>query len=179
MMLKNPSRLEVMKLLSLLLLVAMVACAPSASRLNTDGLSSATVIRNFKPDKGESAPYPVGQQVSFSYNLERAGFVTLVAFDDNGRTYDIERSVATKAGLQTLPRADDVTGTGGKAAYIVDPPVGPQRVFLIYTDRAALTGTRISGKFAAADLPKTIKAYITATGSSVYDVAETRFEVVK
>jgi hypothetical protein len=103
----------------------------------------------------------------------------LVAFDDNGRTYDIERSVSTKAGAQTLPRADDLTGTGGKAAYIVDPPTGPQRVFLIYTDRAALTGTRISGNFAAADLPKIIKAYITATGSSAYDVSETRFEVVK
>jgi hypothetical protein len=168
-----------MKLLSALLLLAMVSCAPSASRLNTDGLSSAAVIRNFKPDKGEAAAYPVGQQVSFSYSLERAGFITLVAFDDNGRTYDIERSVAVKAGAQSLPRADDVTGTGGKAAYIVDPPLGPQRVFLIYTDRTAPIGTRISGNFAAADLPKTIKAYISASGSSVYDVSETRFEVVK
>ena len=168
-----------MKFLPLLLLAAMVACAPNANRLNTDTLSSAAVIRSFVPDKGENAPYPVGQQVSFSYTLERAGFITLVAFDDDGRTYDIERSVATKAGAQSLPRADDQTSTGGKAAYIVDPPLGPQRVFLIYTDRAAPTGTRISGNFAAADLPKIIKSYISATGSSVYDVSETRFQVVK
>lgn len=163
----------------LLLLTAMVACAPGASSLNTTGLSSVDTIRSFLPDKGENAQYTVGKQVSFSFTLGRAGFITLVAFDDNGRTYDIERSVATKAGINTLPSATDVSGTGGKAAYIVDPPVGPQRVFLIFTDRAAPAGTRISGNFAADDLPKIIKTYITLTGSSNYDVAETRFEVVK
>ncbi len=166
-------------LMSALLLTAMVACAPGVSRLNTTGLSSVATIRAFVPDKGENAQYNVGKQVSFSFTLGRAGFITLVAFDDNGRTYDIERSVATKAGPNTLPRAGDVSGTGGKAAYIVDPPVGPQRVFLIFTDRPAPTGTRISGNFTSDDLPRIIKTYINLTGSSNYDVAETRFEVVQ
>ena len=164
---------------SMLLLTALVACAPGVSRLNTDGLSSVTTIRSFVPDKGENAQYNVGKQVGFSFTLGRAGFITLVAYDDNGRTYDIERSVATKAGANTLPRAGDVTATGGKAAYIVDPPTGPQRVFLIFTDRPAPAGTRITGNFASDELPKIIKTYITLTGSSNYDVAETRFEVVQ
>ena len=168
-----------MKLLSLLLLVAMVACAPSASRLDTTGLSNITTIRSFLPDKGENAAYTIGQQVSFSYTLGRAGFITLIAFDNNGRIDDLERSVATKAGANTLPRASDLSSTGGKAAYIVDPPVGLQRVFLIFTDRAAPAGTRISGNFAADELPRIIKTYISLTGSSNYDVSETRFEAVK
>ena len=162
-----------------LLLATMVACAPGASRLDTTGLSTVATIRSFSPDKGENAPYNVGKQVSFSFTLGRAGFVTLVAVDESGRTYDLERSVATKAGANTLPRATDVSATGGKAAYIVDPPVGPQRVFLIFTDRAAPSGTRISGNFAADELPKIIKTYINLTGSSNYDVSETRFEVVQ
>ena len=179
MTLRNLSRLEVMKSFAALLLVAMVACAPSAGRLDTTELSNVATIRSFQPDKGEMAAYTIGQQVSFSYTLGRTGFITLIAFDDNGRIDDLERSVATKAGANTLPRASDVSSTGGKAAYIVDPPVGLQRAFLIFTDRAAPAGTRISGTFAAGELPKIIKTYISLTGSSVYDVAETRFEAVK
>jgi hypothetical protein len=177
--LRKQIRLEGVRFIAAVLLLSLAACAPAANRLETSDLRTATVIRDFKPDKGESARYNVGAQVSFTYNLERAGFITLVAYDDDGRTYDIERSVNTRAGTQTLPRAEDTTSTGGKAAYIVDPPTGPQRVFLIYTDRASPATSRISGNFKAADLSKVIRAYINASGATVYDVAETRFEVVQ
>lgn len=168
-----------MKHTPLFLLALFVACAPAATRLETGGLRTSTVIQGFKPEQGEGANYKVGSQVSFTYTLERAGYITLVAYDDNGRTYDIERSSAVKAGAQTLPRADDRSGTGGKAAYIVDPPVGPQRVFLIYTDKPAATGSRVSGNFKPGDLSGVIRTYINSTNSVAYDVAETRFEVVK
>jgi Domain of unknown function (DUF4384) len=167
------------KFTPLWLLAFFVACAPAATRLETGGLRTNTVIQSFKPEQGEGANYKVGSQVSFTYTLERAGYITLVAYDDDGRTYDIERSVAVKAGAQTLPRADDRTGTGGKAAYIVDPPIGPQRVFLIYTDRPAPTSSRVSGNFKPGDLSGVIRTYISSTNSTVYDVAETRFEVIK
>jgi Domain of unknown function (DUF4384) len=167
------------KHIPLFLLALFVACAPAATRLETSGLRTSTVIQGFKPEQGEGANYKVGSQVSFSYTLARAGYITLVAYDESGRTYDIERSVAVKAGAQTLPRPDDRTGTGGTAAYIVDPPVGPQRVFLIYTDRAAPTSSRVSGNFKPGDLSGIIRTYISSTGASVYDVAETRFEVIK
>ena len=75
----------------------MVACAPSASRLDTTGLSNVTTIRSFQPDKGENAAYTIGQQVSFSYTLGRAGFITLIAFDDNGRIDDLERDALVRA----------------------------------------------------------------------------------
>jgi hypothetical protein len=177
--LRKPIRLEGVRFIAAALLLSLAACAPAVNRLETSDLRTTSVIREFKPDKGESARYNVGSQVSFTYSLERAGFITLVAYDDDGRTYDIERSVSTRAGTQTLPRAEDTTSTGGKAAYIVDPPTGPQRVFLIYTDRPSASSSRISGNFKAADLPKIIRAYINASGATVYDVAETRFEVVQ
>jgi hypothetical protein len=161
-----------------MLLCALAACAPAASRVDTTALRTAAVIRDFKPDQGENARYKVGSQVRFSYALGQPGFITLVAYDDNGRTYEVERSVRTPAGAQQLPRSDDTTASGARAAYIVDPPVGPQRVFLIYTDRAAPSSARISGNFAPSDLPGVIRAFTTATGSSAVDVAETRFEVV-
>lgn len=146
--------------------------------MDTAALRSATVIRAFQPDQGEGARYRVGSQVSFTYSLERAGFITLVAYDDNGRTYEVERNVSTAAGTQRLPRADDTNASGGKAAYIVDPPTGPQRVFLIYTDRAAPSSARVSGTFRPGDLPGALRAFTAASGSSAYDVVETRFEVV-
>jgi hypothetical protein len=161
------------------LLLALVACAPAANRLDTTNLRTANVVSEFKPDKGEGAKYKIGEQVRFELTLARNGFVTLITTDSDGATYDLERSVASSAGKLRLPRADDRSATGGQAAYIVDIPTGPQRVFLIYTDRQAPPNTRVSGKFAAADLPRVLRSYINTTGATVYDVAETEFEVVR
>lgn len=162
-----------------ILVLALVACAPAANRLDTSNLSTASVVRDFKPDKGEGATYKIGEQVRFDLTLERNGFVTLITTDSDGKTYDLERSVATTSGKTKLPRADDRSATGGQAAYIVDIPTGPQRVFVVYTDRQAPPNTRVSGTFKDTDLLRVLRSYITTTGATVYDVAETVFEVVK
>jgi hypothetical protein len=159
--------------------LALVACAPAANRLDTTNLRTASVVRDFKPDRGEGAKYKIGEQVRFDLTLERSGFVTLITTDSDGKTYDLERSVPASAGKLTLPRADDRTATGGRAAYLVDIPTGPQRVFLVYTNRQAPPNTRVSGTFNNNDLPRVLRSYINTVDATVYDVAETQFEVIR
>ncbi len=172
-------KLEGVKLLPILLFAGLVACAPSANRLDTAALRSNSVVQNLKPNKGEGATYKIGEQVRFTYALDRAGYATLLTTDSDGGTYDLERGIALKSGAGVLPRATDTNATGAQAAYLVDIPTGPQRVFLIFTDKPGPAGSRISGKFDNAGLQKAIRTYIAASNATVYDVAETEFEVVK
>lgn len=156
----------------LFLLVTLAACTPA--RLDRSSYANTMVISAFMPDKGEAAEYKVGSQVRFLFNINRAGFLTLLSYGPTGNTAPLETNLRLLAGQQRLPRADDTQGTA-QAAYVVGVPTGTNRVILMYSSTALKTVPR--GRFDNSQLESAIKSVLAASQAEIIDLAETNIEV--
>ncbi len=161
-----------MRFFLLLTLCFLAACAPA--RLDRTGFANSAVISGFLPDKSEGAGYKIGEQVRFSFQLARAGFVTLLSYGATGNTTPLESNVQLGLGKHTFPRADDRQGNA-QAAYVVGAPTGQNRVVLIFTNVALKTVPR--GRLDNAQLETAIKLAIEGSNAQIIDLSETNIEV--
>ena len=147
-------------------IVALVACAPATNKISRDSYRTEDVVRDFKPDRGEGANYKLGEFVRFSFGLNKAGYVTVIAADSSG-IYELERNLQLAVGTRTLPLKTDVNAQGESAAYRISPPVGVQRVILLYTDvpGPSKTAVKFEGTFDNARLEDAVRAFFERSGA--------------
>jgi hypothetical protein len=160
-------------------LTSLVACAPSAN-LARDRYSTQAVIQSFQPSRGLQANYKIGEFVRFSFRLERAGFVTLIAADSAG-IYELERNINMEAGARSLPLRTDTNAQGESAAYKIGPPAGPQRVIMLYTNAPGPNKTDVNfeGKLDNARLEEAVNSFFDRSGASARDLVEITVNVEK
>jgi hypothetical protein len=158
--------------------LALVACAPANTKLSGETYRTAEVVRNFVPDRGEGANYKLGEYVRFSFSLTQPGFVTVIAADSSG-IYELERNLRLGAGTRNLPLNTDVNAKGESAAYRISPPVGVQRVILLYTDvpGPGKNDVKFEGSFDNTRLEDTVKTFFQRSNARVRDLQELTINV--
>lgn len=127
-------------------LVGTVALGLSACTVNVRpnlGLlgTSSNLIARVTPDKGEGATYAVGEAVRLSVTTREAGYVTILALNQNQTANVLIRNAYVNAGTTTFPRAED--GVALNAA----PPLGLQSIRVIFTRPRPTTDLVLSGVY--------------------------------
>ncbi len=130
----------------------------------------SNVITRFEPDRGRGSTYYVGEDVQFLISLRRGGYVTLVAIDPDGSTYEFEYGVYLPAGTHVLPLP------GMHRRYIVEPPAGKQRVRAIYTDTRP-ESVYFRGVYSSNGFNDRLRVYFRKCYSQVRDLKETYFYI--
>ncbi|WP_026174931.1 DUF4384 domain-containing protein [Thermus igniterrae] len=155
-----------MRFLLLLLAGLLSACTVTLEGLTlTYRLDFTPAILRFEPDRGAGATYFVGEEVRFLLTLDSPGWVSLVAIDPDGRTYEFDRFYLDR-GTHLLPF--------GAYRYTLTPPRGLHRVRAVYTDLAP-GGVRLEGVFT--DWDARLRLYLEASRARRHQVAETYFYV--
>ncbi|WP_457630519.1 DUF4384 domain-containing protein [Oceanithermus sp.] len=134
------------------------------------GVELNNVITRLEPDRGVGAAYYVGDEVRFIITLTQPGYVSLVAIDPDGRTYEFEHGVYLNAGTHVLP----LPGAGHR--YIVDYPTGKQRVRAIYTNTRPAS-VRFQGVYTRERFNERLRIYFRDCYAETRDVAETYFYI--
>lgn len=153
------------------LLLVLVAGFLSACTVVFEGVSLSyrvdftPAILRFEPDRGPGATYFVGEEVRFLLTLDAPGWVSLVAIDPDGRTYEFDRLYLGR-GTHLLP--------SGAYRYTLTPPRGLHRVRAIYTDQTP-GAVRLEGVFT--DWDARLRLYLEASRARRHQVAETYFYV--
>jgi hypothetical protein len=161
-----------MRLLSIGLLVfgfVLTSCAPRA--FERSNVSTQSIITNFQADRGAGSSYKIGEPVSFGFNVNRSGFVTLITTDSDTTTYELDRNIPVKVGNNVLPPK------GANFFYRIKQPTGTQLVYLIFTD-APSRGVKFEGQLEAEKLEARLQEFFNISGTKTRDVVETSFEVV-
>lgn len=130
----------------------------------------ADVIARFEPDRGQGATYRIGEEVQFVITLRRPGYVSLVAIDPDGRTYEFEHGVYLTAGTHVLPLPSM------RRRYVVDYPTGKQRVRAIYTDTRP-GSVYFRGVYSSDGFNDRLRLYFKQSYAQVRDVKETYFYI--
>jgi hypothetical protein len=128
------------------------------------------VIARFEPDRGTGATYRVGEEVQFVITLRRPGYVSLVAIDPDGRTYEFEHGVYLGAGTHVLPLPSM------RRRYVVDYPTGRQRVRAVYTDTRP-GSVYFRGVYSTDGFNDRLRLYFKQSYAQVRDVKETYFYI--
>jgi len=134
------------------------------------GFDLSDVIARFEPDRGRGAIYSVGEEVRFVVTLRRPGYVSLVAIDPDGHTYEFEHGVYLSAGTYELPLP------GMRHRYVVEPPTGKQRVRVVYTDTRPGT-VYFRGVYDADGFNNRLRLYFQQSYAQVRDLKETYFYI--
>ena len=161
--------------LLLALAVALSACTvtlrPGDVRLGVSvRYDLSGVITRFESDRGVGSTYYVDEEVRFVITLLRAGYVSLVAIDPDGRTYEFEHGVYLPAGTHVLPLS------GMRRRYVVDYPTGKQRVRAVYTDTRP-GGVYFRGVYTTDGFNEHLRLYFDQSYARVRDVRETYFYI--
>lgn len=155
-----------MRLLGILLAGLLSACTLTLEGLTVSyRLDFTPAILRFEPDRGAGATYYVGEEVGFFLTLADPGWISLVAIDPDGRTYEFDRFYLGR-GTHVLPP--------GAYRYTVTPPRGLQRVRAIYTDTHP-GSLRLEGVYT--DWDARLRVYLETSGARRYQVAETYFYI--
>ena len=134
------------------------------------GFGLSNVITRFEPDRGVGVGYYVGDEVRFIISLARPGFVSLVAIDPDGRTYEFEHGVYLNAGTHVLPLPRM------RRRYVVDYPTGKQRVRAIYTSSRP-TAVHFLGVYTRERFNERLRVYFDDCHAETRDLAETYFYI--
>ncbi|WP_457638194.1 DUF4384 domain-containing protein [Oceanithermus sp.] len=130
----------------------------------------SNVITRFEPDRGQGSTYYVGDEVRFIITLSQPGYITLVATDPDGRTYEFEHGVYLEAGTHILPLPQM------RHRYVVDYPTGKQIVRAIYTDSHP-TAASFQGVYTREQFDERLRLYFNESYTETRDVAETYFYI--
>lgn len=165
-----------MKLRSLLALAVSLglflgACAPSL-KVGTTG----QIITRIQPDRGNGAVYRLGEFVDFQLTLTRAGYLTVLAINSDQTVEELEKNLLAEVGSQQIPRAREAQG---QPRYQVVEPTGTQRVRLIFTSQPGPTQWRFSGVLSARRLSELTQQFIQESRSTIAEVVEIGFEVIR
>ena len=130
----------------------------------------SNVITRFEPDRGTGSVYYVGDKVQFIITLNKPGYISLIAIDPDGRTYEFEHGVYLNAGTHVLPlprmRHD----------YIVDYPTGKQIVRAVYTNSRP-AAVHFQGIYTRKRFDERLRIYFRDSYAETRDVAETYFYI--
>jgi len=162
-------------LTSLALLGLLTACTITIKPVDLTvgvgaGYSYSDVITRFEPDRGPGSTYYVGDEVRFVITLRQPGYVSLVAIDPDGRTYEFEHGVYLNAGTHVLPLPQM------NRRYIADYPTGKQRVRAIYTDKQP-AAVHFEGVYTRERFNERLRLYFDRCYAQTRDVAETYFYI--
>ncbi|WP_457629071.1 DUF4384 domain-containing protein [Oceanithermus sp.] len=130
----------------------------------------SNVITRFEPDRGEGAVYYPSEEVRFVITLRQPGYVSLVAIDPDGRTYEFEHGVYLPAGTHVLPLPQM------RHRYVVEPPTGKQRVRAVYTDTRP-GEVYFRGVYTTNGFNDRLRLYFRQSYAQVRDVNETYFYI--
>ncbi|RJF71229.1 MULTISPECIES: DUF4384 domain-containing protein [Deinococcus] len=149
------------------LVLGLSACTVT-TRANVGLLgSSSNLIARVTPDKGEGATYLVGEPVRVSVTTRTAGYVTILALNQDRSANVLVRNAYVAAGTTTFPRAGD--GVTFNAA----PPAGTQSIRVIFTRPRPTTDLVLSGVYDSNRWNTTTTAYLTPYAAADRDVQET------
>jgi len=162
-------------LVSLVLLGLLSACTltirPSDISVGTRiDVEYSNVITRFEPDRGVGSTYYVGDEVRFIITLRQPGYISLVAIDPDGRTYEFEHGVYLGAGTHVLPLPQM------RHRYVADYPTGKQRVRAIYTNNQPAT-IHFQGVYTRERFNERLRLYFDGCHASTRDLAETYFYI--
>lgn len=149
--------------------LVLVAGLLSACTVTLEGitltyrLDLTPAILRFEPDRGAGATYFLGEEVRFLLTLESPGWISLVAVDPDGRTYEFDRLYLGR-GTHLLPP--------GAYRYTLTPPRGLYRVRAVYTDHEP-GSVRLEGMFT--DWEARLRVYLEASRTRRHQVVETYF----
>lgn len=93
------------------------------------------IIQDFQPDRGTGATYRIGDRVFFRLTSARAGFVTLVIYNEGVWQPDEIQSIPVRVGLNLIPNSNELQAA---------EPIGTSRIRAFFTPQAS-AGTSFSG----------------------------------
>jgi len=128
------------------------------------------VITRFEPDRGTGSIYYVGDEVRFVITLQRPGYISLIAIDPDGRTYEFEHGLYLSAGTHILPPPET------HHQYIADYPTGKQRVRAVYTNSRP-TSVHFQGIYNRERFNERLRLYFNNCYATNRDLAETYFYI--
>ncbi|MFN3266622.1 MAG: hypothetical protein ACK41E_07260 [Deinococcales bacterium] len=124
--------------------------------------SVANIIQDFQPTRGNGAVYRVGESITLRMTLARAGFVTLVFYND-GALPDYEiRNIAVQAGVNLMPNNNTL---------VAAEPVGITRVRAFYTPQPNSTISFLNGR-GVSFLEDTTNTWLNAYPPELRDVKD-------
>lgn len=140
-----------------------IGIRPNQGMLGSDSNLIARVV----PDKGEGATYRVGEPVKISVTTRTAGYVTILALNQNRSADVLIRNAYVQAGTTTFPRAGD------NVIFNAAPPVGTQSIRVIFTRSQPTTGLVLSGIYDNNRWNTVTSNYLTPYPAGDRDVQET------
>ncbi|ADV68533.1 DUF4384 domain-containing protein [Deinococcus maricopensis] len=158
------------------LLLGTLALGLSACTINVRpnlGLatSSANLITDIRPDRGEGSTYAIGERLRLRVQTRAAGYLTLVSLDPNGNGNVLIRNAYVPAGTTTFPRPTDAF------TFDVAPPRGLQRVRAIFTRSAPSTQLVFNGTYDQGRWNSVTQAYVEPYSAQDRDIQETFFYI--
>jgi hypothetical protein len=131
--------------------------------------SVANIILDFQPTRGNGASYRIGESITFRMNVARAGFVTLVFYND-GALPDFEiRNIAVQPGINLMPN----NNTAVAAA-----PTGVTRVRAFFTPQPNSNISFLGGR-GVTYLEDTTNTWLNSYPPELRDVKDTFVVVVR
>lgn len=132
--------------------------------------SSANLISEFYPTRGEASTYRVGEAVSFRVSTRADGYLTLLALQD-GQMLVVLQNVFIKSGTYVFPRAED------NRVLNVALPEGTQRVRAIFTKVRPTTDLVLRGVYDGNAWHTVTEDYLKPYAPEERDVQETFFYI--
>lgn len=129
--------------------------------------SSSNLIARVTPDKGEGATYRVGEPVRISVTTRDAGYVTILALNQDRSANVLVRNAYVQAGTTTFPRA------GEGVTFNAAPPAGTQSIRVIFTRPQPTTSLVLSGIYDGNRWNSVTSNYLTPYAPADRDVQET------
>lgn len=143
------------------------SCAPSLRpNMGLQG-SSSNLIARVTPDRGEGSTYRVGESIKINVTTRDAGYVTLLALNNDGTANALVRDAYVAAGTTTFPRAQDYV------TFNAAPPVGLQRVRALFTRLRPTTDLVLRGTYDNTRWNNTANEYLAPYPAADRDVQET------
>jgi hypothetical protein len=139
------------------------APAPSRPVVVNTRPSVANIIQDFQPTRGNGASYRVGESIVFRATMARAGFVTLVFYND-GALPDFEiRNIAVQPGVNLMPNSNSA---------VAAEPTGITRVRAFYTPQPNGNISFVGGR-GVSFLEDTTNNWLNAYPPELRDVKDT------
>jgi hypothetical protein len=131
--------------------------------------SVANIIQDFQPTRGNGSSYRIGESITFRMNVARAGFVTLVFYND-GALPDFEiRNIAVQAGINLMPNSNTA---------VAAEPTGITRVRAFYTPQPNSNISFLNGR-GVSYLEDTTNNWLNSYPPELRDVKDTFVVVVR
>jgi hypothetical protein len=123
----------------------------------------ANIIQDFQPTRGNGGSYRIGESIVFRMTVARAGFVTLVFYND-GALPDFEiRNIAVQPGINLMPN--------GNTAVAAEP-TGITRVRAFYTPQPNSNISFLGGR-GISYLEDTTNTWLNSYPAELRDVKDT------